>query len=558
MKTRAFLAAGLAEFFIYPLFTGLALPQRFVYPYIPFLGVLGVAAISQFIPKKFKAVAAMLLLIGTVAGYSFLVTSSDDFPELKEAGYALKRYADQNSIVLDRKPYTAFFAGVMPKNFLMIPFRDMDGVIEYAHQTNANFLVMSRRVISTFRPQLMPMFNPDVRQKYSKSLQLLIDLYPDSSVEVLIFRIFPTFNEVWVTNKLSGNIIAAYRCSGVNDSKEINKGIDLAAIHHGIVHLTENGSFTVSSPIIVKSNITLMGRNTLIYLADSSNCSIVRNANAFSGYGIHLIKGKRDHDIRISGITFKGNGINQILNFKSQPQYGGYWGWGLLFRNVDALNINNCVVDSCSTFAVATVTCNHVIISNIKCHQYGVFAIIPGQTRNHTGGFVGYGCNNVLLDSITGWSGEDFITCQSERDTMDLYTAPFPVGYLMWRGGDSDSLTFKNIRMDSFGFNWVCIDLCPIQGSIIKDILIDNLDGVAGGYQACGVEVSQYLGSEMSFIKNLLISNVSLLCTNPKVPLVAFDDKCSLTNVRITDCKKWEFNCYQLSSKTFQNEKGKK
>ena len=86
VKKRTFLAIGLAEFFVYPIFTGLGLPQRFVYPYIPFLGILSVAAIYHYVPAKTRALAVILLLVGTIGGYSFLTTPLDAYPELRKAG----------------------------------------------------------------------------------------------------------------------------------------------------------------------------------------------------------------------------------------------------------------------------------------------------------------------------------------------------------------------------------------------------------------------------------------------------------------------------------------
>lgn len=190
VKKRTFLVAALAEFFVYPIFTGLGFPQRFVYPYLPFFGVLSVAAISQLIPSKARVIAVVLLLVGVVGSYSFTMQSSDPFPELKEAGYALKPYVNQNSIILDRKPYPTYYAGLKPAiNFVMIPFLDMDGVIKYAHEKKADFLVMSKRIMYIFRPELMKMFDPKYRERYSNSLQLIADLYPNSIYEVLIFRI---------------------------------------------------------------------------------------------------------------------------------------------------------------------------------------------------------------------------------------------------------------------------------------------------------------------------------------------------------------------------------
>jgi len=191
LRKGTFLIAGLAQFFVYPLFTGLALPERFVYPYIPVIGILAVAAISNFASKSSRVIFVVLLFGGTLTGLPILTTIQEPFPEQIAAGIALKPFVNDSTIILDRKPYSCFYAGLNPhNNYETIPaFQPIDSVIDYAKRTRASYLVLDRPVIHIFRPQLETLFDPSIRAKYAGKLELFKDIFPDEGYEVLIFKV---------------------------------------------------------------------------------------------------------------------------------------------------------------------------------------------------------------------------------------------------------------------------------------------------------------------------------------------------------------------------------
>jgi len=188
-KKRNFLIAGLVEFFVAPIVVESG-SERLIYPFIPFVSILAVTALLDFVPKKAKAVLSFLFLAGPLAGLSFLLSPGDPFPEQIAAGLVLKPFVNNTSVILDRKPYSCFYAGLNPhNNFKRIPEKPISEIVEYAHRTRATFLVLDRPIIHIFRPQLEPLFDPSVRVKYSAKLQLLKDVYPRQAYEVLIFKI---------------------------------------------------------------------------------------------------------------------------------------------------------------------------------------------------------------------------------------------------------------------------------------------------------------------------------------------------------------------------------
>jgi hypothetical protein len=55
---------------------------------------------------------------------------------------------------LDRKPYTAFYAG---GRYAQIPNEPPDTILAFARRAGARFLVLGERAVYVFRPQLKPL-----------------------------------------------------------------------------------------------------------------------------------------------------------------------------------------------------------------------------------------------------------------------------------------------------------------------------------------------------------------------------------------------------------------
>jgi hypothetical protein len=150
---KGVLLAGLAMFFVLPLF-GLTAYPRFMLPYLPFLAIFAALALEHIPKPRALYLGGLVCLLGVAPVYAGIATPDDDMTELKEAGLALRAEARTNDLFLDRKPYTAFYAG---GRYAQIPNEPTDTVLAFARRAGARFLVLGERVVYVFRPQLKPL-----------------------------------------------------------------------------------------------------------------------------------------------------------------------------------------------------------------------------------------------------------------------------------------------------------------------------------------------------------------------------------------------------------------
>jgi hypothetical protein len=188
-RKRAFFWTAQVQFFVYPIFTALALQERFVFPYIPFLAIFAVIGMQDYISSVFKYVLAVGLLVGTISAYDFVRSPAEPFPELKAAGEILKSHVDKHSLVIDKKPYTAFYAGLKPSQFYETPNVSVEDLHKFAKQLGATHLVLAYRPTAVFRPQLMTLLTPVGQQLNIDLFKPLFSIYQGTEYEVTIFNI---------------------------------------------------------------------------------------------------------------------------------------------------------------------------------------------------------------------------------------------------------------------------------------------------------------------------------------------------------------------------------
>jgi len=78
----------------------------------------------------------------------------DDGPmaQMREAGAWLADHARPGTVVMDRKAYVPFFAGL---EHIQLPNDDYDTILDFARRSGADFLVVEEYVVATLRPQLL-------------------------------------------------------------------------------------------------------------------------------------------------------------------------------------------------------------------------------------------------------------------------------------------------------------------------------------------------------------------------------------------------------------------
>jgi len=165
------------------------LQERFVFPYIPFLAVLAVIALDQYVKSAFKYLLAMALLFRTIGAFEFVRSPAEPFPELKPAGEVLRPYVNAKSLIIDKKPYTTFYAGLSPSQFYETPNVSIEGLHSLARNVKATHLVLAYRPTAIFRPQLMALRTLAGQQQYIALYGALFVIYPGTEYEVWVFEI---------------------------------------------------------------------------------------------------------------------------------------------------------------------------------------------------------------------------------------------------------------------------------------------------------------------------------------------------------------------------------
>jgi len=154
-------AAGLAQLLVVPFFAGVAPIPRLIVPVLPFVLLLAVLAVDQLIRERRRvglAVAVTVVagwLLAAIPGARGLRLQEDGFyPELVRAGRELKAFIPPDALILDRKPYTAFYAGT---RFEQVPYGSYHATIDAIQLMKGDFLVVGEAVAEIFRPDLMPL-----------------------------------------------------------------------------------------------------------------------------------------------------------------------------------------------------------------------------------------------------------------------------------------------------------------------------------------------------------------------------------------------------------------
>jgi hypothetical protein len=104
----------------------------------------------------------------------------------RRAGEWLAVHGRPDALVMDRKPYIPFFAGMRQA---LMPDDDYDTLVDYAVRTGVDYLVVEEYLTRTIRRQLVPlMTDPDFRER-EKRLRMLYGHEEGPRTGVAIFEV---------------------------------------------------------------------------------------------------------------------------------------------------------------------------------------------------------------------------------------------------------------------------------------------------------------------------------------------------------------------------------
>lgn len=151
------LGAGLLQFLITPAFA-LGNNPRFILPYLPFLWILAAVFLDRAGRRARLGLGALalagLVATGIVEAPGYHVQEDGTYPELVETGRWLEPHVRPGTVIYDRKPYAAFYAGA---TYRAIPLGTYDEMLDAIVRDGGDFLVVDQAVVDFFRPALLPL-----------------------------------------------------------------------------------------------------------------------------------------------------------------------------------------------------------------------------------------------------------------------------------------------------------------------------------------------------------------------------------------------------------------
>lgn len=330
-----------------------------------------------------------------------------------------------------------------------------------------------------------------------------------------------------------------------SDIEKINSAIADAQKVNSFVRIgkriaDENSSrdhWLIDSAILLPENMTFIICNTLIKLSDLCRDNIFRSANCLMDSNgrepeiisnIHIIgEGKAilegaEHP-RATGDSAKTLGVQKIAPYppdgadkskrmtygtdagkEGESQKGDWRNIGVLFVKARDFSIENITVRKAHCWAISLEYCEKGVIRDIEfdTNEYRHIDGVEERMLNQDGLDLRRGCRNILIENITGSSGDDLIALTA------IGTLPRPAGMLErteFCGGREDireedvyNITIQNIRGYSAG-GYFIIRFLNQKGVRMHHIFVDGLLETAPpdhtGWAAIKIGAPNYAGS---------------------------------------------------------------
>jgi Dolichyl-phosphate-mannose-protein mannosyltransferase len=156
----ALLAIPLLHLLVLPL-SGVSAQARLAFPALPALALLAVITLAAAWERRgawrmaaIGVALAGILWCGVGAAHRFVTPLDNWMGSHQRAGLWLSGVAEPNAVVMDRKPFLAFYAW---RPYRVIPDEPYDRLIAAAVRDGVRYLVVDQQIAAYFRPQLEPL-----------------------------------------------------------------------------------------------------------------------------------------------------------------------------------------------------------------------------------------------------------------------------------------------------------------------------------------------------------------------------------------------------------------
>ena len=272
-----------------------------------------------------------------------------------------------------------------------------------------------------------------------------------------------------------------------SDVERINRAIEAAATAGGRVVIPRKNIrgaarseiWLLDSAILLRSNTTLELDNCRIKLSDRCRDNLMRNVKRdgitqnihIRGIGNVVLEGA-DHP-RATGDGGKILGKQTYgtdAGVAGESQKGDGRNFGIFLTAVEDFSLGNFTIKDSHCWAINLERCAKGTLRNLDFAS-SQFKVIDGVRRtilNQDGIDLRMGCHDILIENITGYTGDDLIAL----------TGLSRAGRYAGAGDDIHHVTIKNIKGYCRGGNHI-MRLLNNGGVRIHDILIDGLTDTA-------------------------------------------------------------------------------
>ena len=170
---------------------GLSYQPRFALVVLPALAIAAAVPIARARSGVTRACAAVLLVTGFIwcvanSAGAFTTPFDGELSSAKRAGAWLSSTVPKGTVVMDRKPFLAFYAG---GKFRILPDDPYDAVVSEAVRSGVGAIVIEEQLVRTMRPQFAPLvLDPEVMAREPR-LELVYIGGEQPNYGLVIFRV---------------------------------------------------------------------------------------------------------------------------------------------------------------------------------------------------------------------------------------------------------------------------------------------------------------------------------------------------------------------------------
>ncbi|MBR2353240.1 MAG: hypothetical protein IKA76_01900 [Clostridia bacterium] len=253
----------------------------------------------------------------------------------------------------------------------------------------------------------------------------------------------------------------------------------------GEIHIPD-GVYTIDETLVIGDNTHLvLSYNTVIRLADNSDCIMMKNSYQAGG-GVN-------HRISVEGGTWDGNNVAQHSDTKPEGK-PYFFGVILRFENVEDLTVRDVTFKDPSRYAVQILCADRFTVENIT-FDYNMYE------RSMDGVHVQGWARNGMIRNIKGATNDDLVALNCD-DYYDDGT-----GRTVSQGN------IENVEVDGLyadnGYTAVRLLSC---GSRMRNIKITN---VFGTYRCYGISFTHHNIVEGAPVWMDQIDINGVYCTTP-------------------------------------------